>query len=102
MTVVLVPIVARDGTDAVVVVGLIAGALVLVAAFARVGRYLEYMPWPVIEGFTIGIVAVGDAIGGAGNLAAAGIVTLVAAMMVSAPRVHRSLPASLLAVAAAT
>ena len=58
MTVVLVPIVARYGADAVFVVGLIAGVLVLVAAFARVGRYLAYIPWPVVEGFTVGIAVI--------------------------------------------
>ena len=58
MTVVLVPIVARYGTDAVFVVGLIAGVLCIVAAIGRVGRYLEYMPWPVVEGFTVGIALI--------------------------------------------
>src|SRR5690349_6618754 len=37
MTVVLVPIVARYGPDAVYVVGLLAGALVVAAAFAHLG-----------------------------------------------------------------
>ena len=55
MTVVLAPIVARYGREAVFVVGLIAGVLCIVAAVGRVGRYLEYMPWPVVEGFTVGI-----------------------------------------------
>jgi SulP family sulfate permease len=83
----------------------------------------------VIEGFTVGIAviiflqqvpaalgvpkpagdstlavaaqAVVDAVGGA-NLAAIGIVLLVAGIMVLAPRVHRSAPGSLLAVVTAT
>lgn len=46
MTVVLVPIVARFGADAVFVVGLVAGVLLLVAAFAGLGRYLAYFPGP--------------------------------------------------------
>src|SRR4051794_37762407 len=50
MTVVLVPVVARYGVAAVYVVGMIAGVLILIAAFARVGRLLAYIPWPVIEG----------------------------------------------------
>src|SRR5258705_520556 len=53
MTVVLVPIVARYGADAVFTVGLIAGALVVAAALLRAGRYLAYVPWPVMEGFTV-------------------------------------------------
>ena len=55
MTVVLVPIVAHYGEDAVYLVGLMAGVLVVAASFGRLGRYLAYMPWPVIEGFTVGI-----------------------------------------------
>ncbi len=129
MTVVLVPIVSRYGPDAVSLVGLMAGVLIVVAAFARLGRFLAYIPWPVIEGFTVGIAliiflqqvpaalgvakpegenaalvalrAVGDAFS-AGRLTAIGIVVLVAAVMVATPRVHRSLPGSLIAVFAAT
>ena len=129
MTVVLVPIVHRYGPDAVFLVGIMAGVLVVVAAFARVGRYLAYIPWPVIEGFTVGIatiiflqqvpaalgvakphgentavVAARALVDGFGDarLAALGIVALVAVVMTLGPRLHRSLPASLLAVAAAT
>ncbi len=129
MTVVLVPIVAQYGRDAVFVVGLMAGALILFAAFARVGGYLAYIPWPVIEGFTVGIaviiflqqvpaalgvpkpdgdktiVVAGQAVidaFGAANLAAIGLVALVAVIMVGAPRIHRSVPGSLLAVVVAT
>ena len=58
MTVVLVPVVADHGREAVFVVGLIAGVLVLAAAFGRLGRYLAYMPWPVVEGFTVGIAVI--------------------------------------------
>ena len=58
MTVVLVPIVAREGANAVYVVGIMAGVLLLAAAFFRLGRYLAYVPWPVIEGFTVGIAAI--------------------------------------------
>jgi SulP family sulfate permease len=58
MTVVLVPIVARYGPDAVYVVGLLAGVLIVAAAFAQLGRYLAYIPWPVVEGFTVGIATI--------------------------------------------
>lgn len=129
MTVVLVPVVARFGADAVLIVGVMAGLLVMAAAFLRLGRYLAFVPWPVVEGFTIGIAviiflqqvpsalgvtkphgentalvaakALGDAVHH-GHLAALGIVALVAALMAVLPRVHRSLPASLVAVVAAT
>jgi SulP family sulfate permease len=129
MTVVLVPLVARYGTDAVVIVGVLAGLLVIAAGLLRLGRVLAYIPWPVIEGFTLGIAiiiflqqipaalgvakpdgdntalvaaqGVTDAFG-AGSLQALALVALTVAVMVLAPRLHRALPASLLAVIAAT
>lgn len=128
MTVVLVPLVARFGADAVVVVGVLAGVLVVAAGVFRLGRVLAYIPWPVIEGFTLGIAliiflqqipaALGVAKPAGDNTAA------VAAQAVAdsvdhgslragaggdrrggdggGPRIHRSLPASLLAVVVAT
>ena len=44
MTVVLVPIVARDGVEAVFLVGLLAGIVILAAGLAGFGRYLAYIP----------------------------------------------------------
>lgn len=58
MTVVLVPIVHRYGPSGVLTVGLVAGALLVVAALARAGRLMAYVPVPVVEGFTVGIAAV--------------------------------------------
>ncbi|WP_129305265.1 SulP family inorganic anion transporter [Streptomyces sp. L2] len=58
MTVVLVPIVARYGATAVLTVGLLAGAMLVVLAALRAGRYMRYVPASVIEGFTLGIAAV--------------------------------------------
>ena len=129
MTVVLVPLVARHGADGVIIAGVLAGLLVIAGSLLRLGRYLAYIPWPVVEGFTLGIAviialqqvpnalgvpkpegentavvagrAVADAIGDV-DLAAVGLVALVAVIMVVAPRLHRALPASLLAVLAAT
>ena len=129
MTVVLVPIVARYGTHAVFVVSILAGLFLVAAAIARLGRYIAFIPWPVVEGFTVGIAviifmqqvpaalgvtkpkgdntaavalrAVVDAFD-SGSVQAIGLVVLVAAVIVGVPRVRRSLPASLIAVAAAT
>ncbi len=129
MTVVLVPVVNRFGVDAVAVVGLIAGALIVLASFVRLGRFLAYVPWPVVEGFTVGIAviiflqqvpaalgvvkpdgdntalvagrAVRDAVG-SGSLQALALVLLVAAVMALAPRLHPALPSSLIAVTVAT
>ena len=58
MTVVLVPIVATHGPAGVLMVGMMAGLLLLALAWARGGQYMRYVPAPVIEGFTIGIAAV--------------------------------------------
>ncbi|HEX5614093.1 MAG TPA: SulP family inorganic anion transporter [Acidimicrobiia bacterium] len=129
MAVVLVPVVARHGADAVLVVGLLAGVLVVAAAIAGLGRYVAYVPWPVVEGFTVGIavivflqqvpaalgvakpdgentawvavLAARDAFGD-GSGATLALVALVAALMIGLPRVHRALPSSILAVVAAT
>ncbi|MBN9176286.1 MAG: SulP family inorganic anion transporter [Microbacterium sp.] len=55
MVVVLVPIVAAHGVGAVAVVSLLAGVIVVVAGVLRLGRAVSFIPWPVIEGFTLGI-----------------------------------------------
>jgi SulP family sulfate permease len=129
MTVVLAPLVVRHGADAVAVVGVLAGVLVVAAGILRLGRFLAYIPWPVIEGFTLGIAviiflqqvpaalgverpegentaaiavrAVADAAGSTVGPTLL-LVAVVVAVMLAAPRLHRSLPASLLAIAAAT
>lgn len=129
MTVVLVPIVAQYGTNAVLVVGIIAGTFVTAAGIGRLGRYLAYIPWPVIEGFTVGIAAiiflqqVPTALGvpkpdgentaavafravreaiSDGKLQSVALVGLVIITMIVVPRIRGSLPASLIAVAVAT
>lgn len=130
MTVVLVPIVTRHGVDAVFTVGLIAGLVILAAGIAGFGRYLAFIPWPVIEGFTLGIAviiflqqvpaalgvpkpegentalvaarAAGDALNGEGAWWALGLVAVVVFVMVGAPRIHRGVPGSLVAVVATT
>lgn len=58
MTVVLLPIVADFGADGVLVVGLMAGVILVVLAFAGVGRAMRYIPLPVVEGFTLGIAVI--------------------------------------------
>src|SRR4051794_440145 len=129
MTVVLVPIVARYGRDSVFVVSIIAGVLLVAAAIARLGRYLAYIPWPVVEGFTIGIAViiflqqVPAALGvakpagentavvavkavvdsfDAGNLASMAIVVGVVVVMLTVIRLRRTLPASLIAITVVT
>lgn len=129
MTVVLVPILALYGAGAVPVVGIMAGLMLLGAAGAGLGRYLAFIPWPVVEGFTVGIAVIiflqqvpaalgvskphGEntaavafrAIGNAfdhGQWTAIAVVAIVIASMILAPKVHRAAPTSLVAVVIAT
>lgn len=129
MTVVLVPIVARYGPESVATVAIMAGGLVLLAGAVGLGRLVAYIPWPVVEGFTMGIGVIiaaqqvplaldtpkahGENAGlvalrtlghvdWSHALVALGVVALVVVIMVVLPRLHRTLPASLLAVVAAT
>ena len=104
-------------------------AVVLAAGVTGLGRAVTFIPWPVIEGFTLGIAAiiflqqVPAALGqetppGGRTLAAAiqvvanadwttaiyplSIVAVVAILMVGLPRLHRGIPESLTAVIVAT
>jgi len=128
MTVVLLPIVARHGPNGVLLVALLAGLVLIAASIAGLGRYIAFIPWPVVEGFTVGIaviialqqvpIALGVSTPDGQNVlivawrslevwGAAGwsppiVAGVVAALMLAIPRLHRSLPASLLAVAGVT
>ena len=129
MAVVLVPIVASHGAHAVIAVTLIAGIIVVAAGLLRLGRTVSFIPWPVIEGFTVGIAAIiflqqvpfvttpadlvpGDvstnAFAAAVQLASSadwsylpyslGAVAIVAICMVVAPKLHSSIPGSLIGI----
>ena len=126
MVVVLGPIVATQGVGAVAAVSLMAGMIVLAAGVAKLGRVVSYIPWPVIEGFTLGIAVIiflqqiPAAIGapaadhanaviaallsfGSADLASGGwtlaAVIVVVAIMLITPRIHPRLPGSLIAIA---
>lgn len=58
MTVVIIPTVVELGIGGVLAAGFGAGVLLVALALARAGRYVRYLPTPVIEGFTIGIAVV--------------------------------------------
>jgi SulP family sulfate permease len=58
MTVVLVPIVGRFGPAGVLTVGVMAGVMLVGLAVLKAGRYMRYVPAPVVEGFTLGIACV--------------------------------------------
>ena len=129
MVVVLGPIIAAHGTGVLAIVCVMAGLIVLAAGALRLGRAVTYIPWPVIEGFALGIAviiflqqvpaAVGTRPGRSPNAFVAaveslagvrwpqvaltlGIVTLVAAVMLLTPRLHPRFPGSIVAIAVAT
>lgn len=129
MAAVLVPIVHRYGPDAVIVLGVMAGLLVIAGAVLRVGRYVAFVPWPVVEGFTVGIAIIIalqqlpsllgveaptgdnslvvafrtlDAARSSGQLGPLLITAIVALTMVTLPRLMRRVPPSLVAVVVAT
>jgi SulP family sulfate permease len=58
MVVVLAPIMAAQGSGALALICLLSGAMVLLAGVLRLGRTISYIPWPVIEGFTLGIAII--------------------------------------------
>lgn len=58
MTVVLVPIIATHGADGVLVVGVLAGLILIGLGYAGAGRFIRYVPIPVVEGFTVGIALI--------------------------------------------
>ena len=58
MTVILVPIIAAHGRNGVLVVGLLAGLVLIGLGYAGAGRLIRYVPVPVVEGFTVGIAVI--------------------------------------------
>lgn len=58
MVVVLAPIIASHGIGVLAVISVGAGILVMVAGVLRLGRAVSAIPWPVIEGFTLGIAVI--------------------------------------------
>ncbi len=58
MTVVLIPVIAKNGVEAIPVLGLMAGLIVIVMSILRLGTVINRIPWAVVEGFTLGIAVV--------------------------------------------
>ena len=58
MVVVLGPIVATHGAAAIALVSIMAGLVVLLVGLLKLGRTVSSIPWPVIEGFTLGIAVI--------------------------------------------
>ncbi len=55
MVVIIAPLVAQHGVGALPLLSVMAGILVFAGAIAGIGRAISLIPWPVIEGFTLGI-----------------------------------------------
>ena len=55
MTVVLLPLIAQHGVGSIPLVAIMAGAVVVFAGLAGLGRTVDLIPTPVVEGFTMGI-----------------------------------------------
>lgn len=130
MVVVIAPVIAVHGVSALPVVTLMAGIVVVAAGVLRLGRLVAFIPWPVIEGFTVGIGviiflqqvpaitggsegvtsshAVIGAVQSVVHLDAASMlwslvmVAIVAACMVWLPRLHPGIPGSLVGILVAT
>lgn len=125
MVVVLAPIVASHGVQAVAAVSVMAGLIVILAGVVGLGRSVSYIPWPVIEGFTLGIAviiflqqvpaALGERSQHSTNAAVAavesfaradwgaavwslGAVVVVAGLMVGTSLLHPRIPGSLVAI----
>lgn len=127
MVVVLAPVVATHGIGAVAALSLMAGVIVLVAGVLRLGRAVSFIPWPVIEGFTLGIGVIifaqqvpsladpGEHGASHTNVVVSAVtalstadpthlgwalaaVVIVAACMIGLPRIHAAIPGSLIGI----
>lgn len=58
MSAILILISARYGLEGVWLTGLIAGVIILAVGLLRLGRFIAYIPAPVISGFTSGIAVI--------------------------------------------
>lgn len=56
--VIIYDIVQKYGYDGLVIVTLMAGVILLIAAFSRLGALIKYIPYPLITGFTTGIAVI--------------------------------------------
>ena len=55
MTVVLIPVISKNGVSAIPVLGIMAAIALLLMAALRLGKFIKHVPGPVVEGFTVGI-----------------------------------------------
>ena len=58
MTVVLIPVIAKFGPAAIPALGVLAGLGLVLLSVLRLGKLINQVPHPVVEGFTVGIALV--------------------------------------------
>ncbi len=58
MSAVLIVLVSRYGLEGIWIAGLLSGAVLLVVGLLRLGRFIAFIPAPVISGFTSGIALI--------------------------------------------
>lgn len=58
MTAVLLPMVAVYGAGVLPLLALLAGIVLIVMSLAGIGRYVRFIPWPVVTGFSNGIAVI--------------------------------------------
>ena len=125
--VILVPIASKFGLSGLLTAGLMAGVILFAMGAMRLGRFIEFIPFPVTTGFTAGIATViatlqvKDVLGlpiakmpdeyfgklgalwgarGAVSVAEVGVAAATMALLLTWPRVSKTLPAPLVALAA--
>ena len=131
MVVVLGPVIATHGIASLWLLTVMAGIIVLAAGILRLGRTVAFIPWPVVEGFTLGIAVIiflqqipsltgssshtsahtNVVVTAALSLATAnpvyllwatGAVAVVASCVLLLPRLHRGIPGSLIGIVLVT
>jgi len=56
--VIVAPIIAQYGLRGIIITEIMAGLILIVLAWARLGRFINFIPYPVTTGFTSGIAVV--------------------------------------------
>ena len=56
--VVIAAVIARHGYDGMVLATFMAGAILVISGYARLGQVIQFIPYPVVTGFTAGIAVI--------------------------------------------
>ena len=129
MTVVLLPVIAAYGVEQVPLLAVMAGVIVVVMGLTALGRAVDMIPFPVVEGFTLGIGVIillqqlplvlaaprgeGESTlvsawftlahtDWTGSVAPLGLMGLVVVLHLAGERLARGVPVSLIAIVVAT